>query len=101
MPIKGSRRPPGPKGQPIVGMALNIRRDPLNALRTFAREYGDVVRFHVLMQERILLNHPDFIEQVLVLQQSKFHNAVFARTAAIANPYSGELAHTEKPARES
>jgi hypothetical protein len=52
MPIKGSRRPPGPKGRPIVGMALAIRRDPLNALRNFARAYGDIVLFHVLMQER-------------------------------------------------
>src|ERR1700722_18319940 len=79
MPIKGSRRPPGPKGQPIVGIALNIRRDPLNALRTFAREYGDIVLFNVLMQERILLNHPDFIEQVLVLQQNKFHKSELTR----------------------
>ena len=60
-------------------MALTIRRDPLNALRTFAREYGDIVLFHVLMQERILLNHPDFIEQVLVIQQSKFHKSELTR----------------------
>jgi cytochrome P450 len=79
MPVKGSRQPPGPKGPPIVGMALKIRRDPLNALRTFARVYGDIVRFHVLMQERILLNHPDFIEQVLVIQQNKFHKSELTR----------------------
>ncbi|HET6143037.1 MAG TPA: cytochrome P450 [Candidatus Acidoferrales bacterium] len=79
MPVKGSRQPPGPKGPPIIGMALKIRRDPLNALRTIAREYGDIVRFHVLMQERILLNHPDFIEQVLVIQQNKFHKSELTR----------------------
>src|SRR4029077_12173998 len=79
MPIKGGRRPPGPKGWPIVGMALKIRRDPLNVLRTFAREYGDIVLFHVLMQERILLNHSDFVEQVLVIQQDKFHKSELTR----------------------
>src|SRR3984957_12783723 len=79
MPIKGSQRPPGPKGQPIVGMALKIRRDPLNTLRTFARDYGDIVLFHVLMQERIMLNHPDFTEQVLVIQQNKFHKSELTR----------------------
>src|SRR6201998_2475275 len=79
MPIKGSRRPPGPKGRPSVGGGLNIRRDPLNVLRTFAREYGDIVLFHVLMQERILLNHPDFVEQVLVIQQDKFHESELTR----------------------
>ena len=31
------------------------------------------------MQERILLNHPDFVEQVLVIQQSKFHKSELTR----------------------
>jgi len=83
MPIKGGRRPPGPKGRPIFGMALMIRRDPLNALRTLAREYGDIVLFHVLMQERILLNHPDFVEQVLVIQQDKFHKSELTRKITV------------------
>jgi hypothetical protein len=48
-------------------------------LRTFARESGDIVLFHVLMQERILLNHPDFVEQELVLQQDKFHKSELTR----------------------
>jgi hypothetical protein len=30
MPIKGNQRLLGPKGRPIVSMALKIRRDPLN-----------------------------------------------------------------------
>src|SRR4029077_4188111 len=79
MPTKGRRRPPGPIGLPILGMALKIRRDPLNILRTFAREYGDIVLFHVLMKERILLNHPDFVEQVLVIQQDKSHKSELTR----------------------
>ena len=44
-------------------------------MRGSAREYGDIVRLPVVMQERILLNHPDFIEQVLVIQQGKFHKS--------------------------
>src|ERR1700689_1750912 len=79
MPIKGNRKPPGPKGRPIVGVALDIRNDPLTALQSFTREYGDIVLFHVLMRERILLNHPDFVEQVLVIQQSKFHKSELTR----------------------
>src|ERR1700739_1306801 len=79
MPIQGSRRPPGPKGQLVVGMALKLRRDPLNLLRNLAREYGDNVLFHVLMRERILLNHPDLVEQVLVIQQDKFHKSELTR----------------------
>jgi cytochrome P450 len=79
MPIKGNRIPPGPRGVPIFGAALEIRRDPLVALRRFTRDYGDIVYFHVLMQDRVLLNHPDLVEQVFVIQQSKFHKSELTR----------------------
>src|ERR1700692_3325874 len=75
----GQRVPPGPKGWPIVGVALDIRRDPLAGMRQMARDYGDIVHFRVMMQDRILLNHPDLIHQVLVLQQSKFHKSELTR----------------------
>jgi cytochrome P450 len=71
--------PPGPKGWPVVGMALILRRDPLAGMRAIAREYGDIVRFHVIGQERILLNHPDWINQVLVIQHNKFHKSELTR----------------------
>jgi cytochrome P450 len=70
---------PGPKGLPIVGVAFDVRGDPLGVMRSYAREYGDIVRFRVMMQDRILLNHPDFIEQVLVVQQGKFHKSELTR----------------------
>jgi cytochrome P450 len=73
------RVPPGPKGLPLVGMAWQLRSDPLEGMRQMAREYGDIVRFYVMMQERILLNHPDLINQVLVIQQSKFHKSELTR----------------------
>jgi len=71
--------PPGPRGLPLAGMAFVLRRDPLAGMRQIAREYGDIVRFHVMMQERILLNHPDWINQVLVIQHSKFHKSELTR----------------------
>ncbi len=75
----GHRTPPGPKGAPIVGMALALRKDPLAGMRRMVRDYGDVVRFHVMMQERTLVNRPDLINQVLVIQQSKFHKSELTR----------------------
>ena len=71
--------PPGPKGLPILGVALELRRDPLATMRSIAREYGDIVGFHVMMQSRVMLNHPDWINQVLVMQQSKFHKSELTR----------------------
>lgn len=67
--------PPGPKGLPLLGLTLAIRKDALGTLRRVAREYGDIVLLPVAFQDRIFLNHPDFIEQVLVIQQGKFHKS--------------------------
>ncbi|MGH9737577.1 MAG: cytochrome P450 [Candidatus Acidiferrales bacterium] len=79
MPAIGNRIPPGPKGLPVLGAALDLRDDPLNSMRRMARQYGDIVRFTVMNRERILLNHPDLIYQVLVLQHSKFHKSELTR----------------------
>jgi cytochrome P450 len=79
MNSNGNRVPPGPKGLPVLGMALTLRRDPLAGMRQMARDYGDIVRFQVMMQERILLNRPDAINQVLVIQQGKFHKSELTR----------------------
>jgi cytochrome P450 len=79
MPVIGTRIPPGPKGLPIVGSAFDLRDDPLNSMRRMAREYGDVVRFCVMKRERILLNDPELIHQVLVMKHSKFHKSELTR----------------------
>lgn len=71
--------PPGPKGLPIVGVAFELRRDPLGLLRRLAREYGDIVSLRVPLGTRILLNRPDWIEQMLVVQQAKFHKSTLTK----------------------
>jgi cytochrome P450 len=81
MGANGNRVPPGPKGWPIVGVSFEIVRDPLKLMQRIAREYGDIVRLPVLLQSRILLNHPDWIEQALVIQQAKFHKSDFTKRA--------------------
>jgi cytochrome P450 len=67
--------PPGPRGWPLVGVAFEVRRDPLATMQKYAREFGDIVTLPVGLQKRILLTHPDHIEQVLVIQQAKFHKS--------------------------
>ena len=75
----GNRVPPGPKGLPVLGMALDLLRDPLTLMRSVAKEYGDVVRIPVVLQSRILVNHPDYVQQVLLLQQAKFHKSTLTK----------------------
>ncbi|MGA7921313.1 MAG: cytochrome P450 [Candidatus Acidiferrales bacterium] len=79
MPAKPNKLPPGPKGLPLLGLALQVMRDPLETLRRLAREYGDIVCIPVLNHHRILLNHPDLIEQVCVVQQAKFHKSTLTK----------------------
>lgn len=73
--------PPGPRGLPILGLALDVRRDPLGTLTRLAREYGDIVCLPVMGQNRILLNHPDFVQQALLIQHSKFHKSELTKQA--------------------
>lgn len=47
-------------------------RNPLNALTSLAREQGDIAHVRVGKREIFLLNHPEFIEQVLVKQSHNF-----------------------------
>ena len=70
------RVPPGPPGLPLLGVGLEARRDILGLLTRAAREFGDVVRLHLPLRDRVLLSHPDDIERVLVIEQDKFQKSV-------------------------
>ena len=77
-----SSRPPGPRGWPFVGVALQMRKRGLDVLRQAARDYGDIVHIPLAFgQSRVLISHPDLIEQVLVLEHNKFHKTAMARAA--------------------
>ncbi len=64
--------PPGPK--PILPGTnlLAFRRDPIGFLTKLAREYGDIVHFRLGPQDIFLLNHPDYVKDVLVTNSHKF-----------------------------
>lgn len=81
MTTNASRLPPGPRGLPILGMALRIRKDPLTMLRRLAREYGDIVSIPVMGQSRLLVSRPEYIQQVLLLQHAKFHKSELTKLA--------------------
>ena len=81
MSNNGNRLPPGPQGLPVLGVSLELLRDVLGLLRRVAREYGDIVRIPVLKGDRILLNHPDLIEQLLLFQQTKFCKSTISKEA--------------------
>jgi len=72
LPI-GARRAPGPPAMPLLGHLLEFNRDRAGFLRNLAREYGDVVEFRLGLDRFFLLNHPDYIRDVLITHEPNFH----------------------------
>jgi cytochrome P450 len=66
------RRPPEIKGGAILGVWQEYLRNPPAFLEKAARDGGDVVRFRLVHHHAYLLNHPDWIKEVLVTQQANF-----------------------------
>src|SRR5262245_34355749 len=64
---------PGPRSS-FYGFDLyrTMRRNRLEALAALAGQYGDIVGFRVGPQRLALLNHPDYVEDVLVTRARLF-----------------------------
>ncbi|MFC7215310.1 cytochrome P450 [Saliphagus sp. GCM10025334] len=66
------RRPPGPDGLPYVGTQLSFLRRPYEFMTETAREYGDIVSWNDPIGPVYQLNHPDYIEHVLVANNQHY-----------------------------
>src|SRR5260221_507573 len=53
-----------------------------------ARQYGDIVSMPVLRMNRILLNRPDYIQQLLILDHAKLHKSTL--TKLVVGPLLGQ-----------
>jgi cytochrome P450 len=65
---------PNPIATSPSSLLYAMRRDPLEFFTTLARDYGDIVRFRLGDHEHdlFLVNHPDYIRDVLVTQDRNF-----------------------------
>jgi len=70
-------KPPGPKGLPVLGNLLDLRRDPLSFFTECAQRFGDVVSFRIGPRDALFLNDPDLIERVLVAEHRDFPKISF------------------------
>lgn len=76
------RRPPGPRGIPIMGTSFMASRDSTRTLTRWAREYGDIVYYRFFGLHFYVLLHPQHIEQVLLGKTGNFVKGITSR----ANP---------------
>ncbi|MDQ3010764.1 MAG: cytochrome P450, partial [Acidobacteriota bacterium] len=75
MPLLATTLPPGPKSI-IPGINIfslfSIRRNPIEFLTKITEQYGDVAMFKLGPQPVVLLNHPDYIRDVLITHNKNF-----------------------------
>jgi len=75
--------PPGPRGLPGLGVTFDLLNHPLALLERMGHEYGAISSMRYWRGSRILLNAPELIEQVLVVQHQKFIKGVLLRQTAL------------------
>ncbi|HKO97664.1 MAG TPA: cytochrome P450 [Pyrinomonadaceae bacterium] len=71
--------PPGPKGNPILGVMNEFNRDSLSFI-TRCRDYGDVVRMRFFYVTAYFLYNPDDIEYVLSSNAKNFIKSMSLRS---------------------
>jgi cytochrome P450 len=81
MSVDSKKWPPGPMGLPYFGVVLDLRRDALGTLLRAAREYGDVVSLPAMGARRILVNGPEYIQQLLIMEHAKLHKSPLTKMA--------------------
>jgi cytochrome P450 len=67
-----AQKPRGPRNLPVIGNLAAFRARPIQFLTRVAREYGDLPYFRLANQDVYLVNHPDFVREILVTNQANF-----------------------------
>jgi cytochrome P450 len=68
----GTSRTNGPRGHWLLGSLPDLRRNRLKFIEWCAHEYGDFVPLRAGPRRWVLLNHPDYVEELLVTNNQHF-----------------------------
>ena len=68
-----AQKPPGPKGDFLLGSLRPFSQDPPGFLVQVAQEYGPIVHLRLGPFQAYLLSQPEYIREVLVTQAAKFN----------------------------
>jgi cytochrome P450 len=64
--------PPGPRNRLIGTTLFPFRRNPLKFMSSLVERYGDIVYFRSARDNFFVINHPDYIKDLLVTSARKF-----------------------------
>ena len=67
---------PGPGSLEVIRLLIAKRGNPIAMLGHLAQNYGDVIHFQLGRRKIYLLNHPDYIRDVLVSNYKLFHKGL-------------------------
>lgn len=100
-PAPGTPNPPGPRGLPLLGHAVQLARNPLEFPTRCVREHGDVVAVEFAGQEAVILGHPDHCRTVLSERNENYwKGAYFNRQLELLGDglfaADGELWHRQR-----
>jgi cytochrome P450 len=68
-------RPPGPRGLPVLGSLLDVRRDPAGVFMRAALRYGDVAYFRIGPRHGYLITNPADVRHVLQDNARNYHKS--------------------------
>jgi cytochrome P450 len=75
--------PPGPVGRIPRLATLAFLRNRIRVIQRLTARYGDVVAFDVAGQPFVILNHPDYVRDVLVTRHRSFHKGIGLQRARL------------------
>ncbi len=78
MPMPASPLPPGPPPLPVVGNALQFRRNPLDFVRGVQRSYGDMATIYMGRFPVVMFFRPEHVRYFLIENPRNFTNREFA-----------------------
>ncbi len=58
------KKVPGPKGLPLLGNLLDLRKDSLGFIKKVQKEFGDIAHFKAGKYRIYLVSHPDYAQRV-------------------------------------
>lgn len=73
--------PPGPSSYIPGKIVRSFVKDPINTLSKIAGEYGDLSHFKLGRMHVYLINNPDYIEKILIFDNSNFSKGPRLQTA--------------------
>jgi len=93
---------PGPRGWPLVGVALQFRRDPLALLMSSIRDFGDVVQLPLLRlpltplepKHRLyIVNQPALVRHICLTHRDNYrtHKQPVDKLKLVLDLADGEL----------